>query len=119
MDWNIDKNRPICPQIGEQICVEIASGNLKPNERLMSVREMALAAGVNPNTVQRAFEQLETSGLIYSVRSSGWFVAEDTSLALDTVKGLVQQKTQEYMENLMHLGLTCDEIKQYVKEWKV
>ena len=54
MIWSLDKNRPLCPQICEQICVSIANGTFLPGSRLMSVREMAISAGVNPNTVQRA-----------------------------------------------------------------
>ena len=76
MDWIIDKNRPICPQISEQLCLEIAKGKFEPFEKLPSVREIAMAAGVNPNTVQRSLDELERSGVIYSVRSSGWFVSE-------------------------------------------
>ena len=44
MSWNLDKNRPICPQLCEQISVKIACGELKPGEKLMSVREVALSA---------------------------------------------------------------------------
>ena len=65
MSWQLDKNRAICPQICERLCVEIANGTLKPNDKLASVRELAIRAGVNPNTVQKAFEQLEQDELIY------------------------------------------------------
>ena len=49
MTWTLDKNRPLCPQICEQVCVRIATGEFLPNSRILSVREMAIAAGVNPN----------------------------------------------------------------------
>ena len=71
MRWLIDKERPICPQINEQIAARIALGEFRPADRLASVRDVAVAAGVNPNTVQKAFESLEAEGLIYSVRGSG------------------------------------------------
>lgn len=118
MDWSIDKNRPICPQICEHICVGIANGELKPNKRLMSVREVAVAAGVNPNTVQKSFEQLEQQGLIYSVRSSGWFVGENIRIAQETVDELMHQKTKEYFQNMRKLGNSDSEIINYIKEWK-
>ena len=54
MKNTLDKKRPICPQLCEQICVNIACGRYKEGERMPSVREMALEAGVNPNTVQHA-----------------------------------------------------------------
>lgn len=119
MRWKLDKNRPICPQIGEQICVAIACGELKPKERLLSVREVAVTAGVNPNTVQKAFEQLEQTGLIYSVRSLGWFVAEDTSIAKETVNRLIREKTESYLAEMQLLGLNKQDTITYIKEYSV
>ncbi len=116
MGWSLDKGRPICPQICEQLSVKIAAGEFKPNERLMSVREVALAAGVNPNTVQKAFEQLEREGLIYSVRGSGWFV-DNVGSAKVTVEKLILDKTAAYIEEMEALGLSLEQIKNYIKEW--
>lgn len=117
MTWQLDKGRPLCPQIGEQLCLQIALGVFKPHERLFSVREAAMAAGVNPNTVQHAFEQLEQQGILYSVRGSGWFVAEDVSLATQTLERLLAEKTAAYFDTMRALGLDTAKIKQYVKEW--
>ena len=119
MSWNLDKSRPICPQMCEQICVKIASGEFKPEQRLMSVREVAVAAGVNPNTVQKSFEQLELKGIIYSVRGSGWFVSAQTETAKEEISNLIESKTADYFEGLNALGMDNGQIKEYVKEWKV
>ena len=116
MSWDLDKNRPICQQICEQISVKIASDEYVANQKLMSVRELALQAGVNPNTVQKAFEQLELQGLIYSVRGSGWFVDANGS-AEGTVKKLQQEKVALFFKEMKKLGLTSEQIKNYVKEW--
>lgn len=117
MGWSLDKSRPICPQIGEQLSVKIASGEFAPNQRLMSVREVALQAGVNPNTVQKAFEQLEAQGLIYSVRGSGWFVSDNTATAKKTVEKLTHEKTATYFEEMSKLGYTQEQTKQFIEEW--
>ena len=117
MSWNLDKNRSICPQICERLSVRIARGDFSPNERLMSVREVALQAGVNPNTVQKAFEQLEAQGLIYSVRGSGWFVSEGSSTAKETVEKLIHDKTAAYFGSMEDLGFSAEQVKQYIKEW--
>ena len=117
MEWKLDKNRPICPQICEQLSVVIASGNVKPDEKLMSVREVAVAAGVNPNTVQKAFEELERQGLIYSVRGSGWFVGQSIDTAKTTVNDLTQAKIDTFFIEMQKLGHTTEQIKQLVKEW--
>ncbi len=117
MSWTLDKTRPICPQICELICVKIAQGEFKSNERLMSVREVAVAAGVNPNTVQKSFEQLDQKGIIYSVRGSGWYVSADTQTAEDEVNALIRSKTNDYFGQMNALGMDNSEIKNYVKEW--
>lgn len=117
MNWILDKKRPICPQICEQLSVKIASGEFKPDERLLSVREVALEAGVNPNTVQKAFEQLNMQGLIYSVRGSGWYVSGNIDTAKETVDKIIKSKTAEYFSEMQKMGLSHNEIINYVKEW--
>ena len=81
MNWLLDKKRPICPQICEQICVMIARGDYKPNERIPSVRDIAVEAGVNPNTVQKALDSLENDAVLHSVRGAGWYVGDNTQKA--------------------------------------
>ena len=117
MKWVLDKSRPLCPQLCEQVCTHIALGELKPGEKLLSVREVALAAGVNPNTVQKAFEQLEQTGLIHSVPSSGWFVSQNTKTAEQMVNSLIRVKTAVFFKEMEQLGLDCQETKKYIEEW--
>lgn len=119
MHWNLNKNRPVCPQICEQLCARIAAGELLPQQRLMSVREVALAAGVNPNTVQRAFEQLEQQGVLYSVRGAGWYVSADTTVACTLCADLVQQTLQAFFDKMTALGISPEETKKCVKEWQI
>lgn len=117
MNWNLDKNKPICPQICEQFCVCIASGELNAGDRLPSVRDLAVEVGVNPNTVQRSFETLENEGIIYTVRNSGRFVGEDTEKAKQTVERIRMEKTKEYFDAMTVLGMNEKTIKSYVEEW--
>jgi len=118
MHWALDKNKPICPQLCEQVCVRIANGEFSPDTRLLSVREVAVAAGVNPNTVQRAFEQLERDGILYSVRGSGWYVSADTEKAKETLNALTKEKTAAYFAAMEALGLDTAAVKEIVKEWE-
>lgn len=117
MDWKLDKSRPICPQICEELSAMIASGEVKPDQKLLSVREVAVTAGVNPNTVQKAFEELERQGLIYSVRGSGWFVGQSIDTAKETVNNLTKSKIESFFNEMQKLGLNLEQIKQLVKEW--
>ena len=118
MEWILDKKRPICPQICERLCVMIAVGQVKAGEKLTSVREVALTAGVTPNTVQKSFEQLEQKGVIYSRRGSGWYVSEDTSVARAMMRELVNSKTEAYLNDMRSLGLTDEEILNVIKEYQ-
>ena len=116
MNWALDKSRPICPQLCELICVNVANGTFSAGEKLLSVREIALAAGVNPNTVQKSFEELERRGVIHSVRCSGWYVNENTDAAADEVAALRRKKTGQYFSEMAQLGCGTEEIIQYLKE---
>ena len=67
MAWKLDNDRPIYAQIVEKIKLRIISGFYQPGSKLPSVRDLALEAGVNPNTMQKAFAELENSG-----QAAGW-----------------------------------------------
>ena len=77
MNWQFSNDAPIYAQLIGQIRAGIVSGAFSPGERLPSVRDLAMEAGVNPNTMQRALTELERDGLVYSQRTSGRYVTED------------------------------------------
>ncbi len=83
----------------------------------MSVRDVALLAGVNPNTVQKSFEQLEAAGILYSQRGSGWFVSEDKTKASEMIERLYDEKTREFFTQMSALGMNNEKIKEYVLKW--
>ena len=116
MTWTLDKSRPICPQICEIICASVASGEFSAGEKLLSVREVALLAGVNPNTVQKSFEELERRGVIHSVRCSGWYVNENTSAAVEELGSLRIKRTEEYLAEMAQLGCSSEEVIEYIKK---
>ena len=118
MHWELDKNRPLCPQLCEQVCTHIALGHMTPGEKLPSVRERALSAGVNPNTVQKAFDTLEAQGILLSQRGSGWYVSENVSAAKQALEQLLLQKTEEYFSAMQALGMTAEETRRYVAQWQ-
>ena len=116
MKWNINKSRPICPQICEQICVGIKNKELLPQEKIYSVRELAIKLGVNPNTVQKSLDILEEQGVIYSVRGSGWYVSEDISIAEKKVEKLVKNRVKEFLMEMENLGFDERKTLDYLKE---
>ena len=116
MAWSLNSDRPIYTQILEKIQTRIISGIYKPGEKLPSVRELAAEASVNPNTMQKAFAELERSGLILTQRNSGRTVTEDTEMIdrIQTQMALAQVKT--FFNNMKELGYTEDKILALVKK---
>ena len=69
MAWKFNNESPIYLQIVDAIKMQIAQGTLKPGDQVPAVRELALTAGVNPNTMQKALSELEREGVLYSQRA--------------------------------------------------
>lgn len=72
-----DSNKPIYLQILDNICDQILDGTLKPDGRILSVREYGANLGVNPNTIMRSYEKLTNDGIIYNRRGLGYFISPD------------------------------------------
>lgn len=102
--WNLKSDRPIYSQLIEQIKLMIVSGIYPAGAKLPSVRDMAGDASVNPNTMQRALAQLENEGLLYSQRTSGRFVTEDTEKIMETKNSLAMEIINEFIQNMNNLG---------------
>lgn len=112
MPWNLDNTKPIYLQLMDRIQLDIISGIYKPGERLPSVRDLALKASVNPNTMQKALSELERSGILYSQRTSGRFITEDTELLKATKASLAREHVRSFLENMEHLGFTKEDISE-------
>ncbi len=116
MPWNLDNNRPIYIQIMERIQLDIISGVYKPGDRLPSVRELALQAAVNPNTMQKALSELERSGIVYSKRTSGRLITEDESMLKHLKTELAGEHIHAFLENMDKLGFSKEEILALTQE---
>lgn len=114
MVWSFDDNQPIYLQIMQIIKTNIVSGNLPVGSKLPSVRELALEAGVNPNTMQRALAELERDGLLYSQRTSGRFVTDDQEKISGYSKELAYQYINEMVDHITALGYSVEQIPSLV-----
>ncbi|WKY42908.1 GntR family transcriptional regulator [Eubacteriaceae bacterium ES2] len=110
MKWNIDSDRPIYKQLIEQIEYRIVSGLYKPGEKILSVRELAMDAGVNPNTMQKALAELERSGLVFSVRTSGRYITKEIDVIEEVKKTMAFDEIERFFEKMQSLGYTKNEI---------
>lgn len=106
---------PIYLQIVSEIKKQIVSGKLIPGERIPSVRELALTYKVNPNTMQKALIELEENGLIKTERTNGKFVTEDENIINKIKNDYADNLTQNYLSEMISLGITKQEIKERIK----
>lgn len=120
MQWKLSDDRPIYVQLMETITAAIVSGTLAAGSRLPSVREMAAQAGVNPNTMQRALAELERDGLLYSQRTAGRFVTDQSDRITQKRKELAMQQIRIFLSSMKEMGYTSEQtlnlIQQAVKE---
>ena len=105
MNWNITAGRPVYVQLVEQLELALVAGEFPPGSRIPPVRELAADAGVNPNTMQRALQELESRGLLQAQRTAGRTVTADdaalhalrlTETEIETLlRETAQQQTEE------------------------
>lgn len=110
MSWTLDNDRPIYLQLMERIQRDIIAGVYQPGDKLPSVRDLALEAAVNPNTMQKALSELERSGLVYSQRTSGRFITEGTEMLTQMKKELATEHIQEFFQKMEQLGFSRAEL---------
>lgn len=106
------ENKPIYLQIFDALCDRILSGELKPEERIPSVREYGADVGVNPNTVMRTYEKLTADGIIFNKRGIGYFVsAQARDLILEAQrKAFLEEEVPQILRKMELLGLDPVEI---------
>lgn len=117
MTWTFDEKSPIYLQIAYRVKLKIASKELSMGQQLLPVREFAQEAGVNPNTVQRAFQKLEKEGLVYSARTSGRFVTEDEKLINQKRHEIAQNLIKNFVTEMSAIGFSSPEIKTIITDY--
>lgn len=110
---------PFYRQIIEQVKFAIASGELKPGDRLATVRQLAVDLSINPNTVIRAYRELELEGLLDTQQGSGTFVSENRP-EIDALerRRMLDQILTELLARASGYGLTLDEVLEGLRQRK-
>ena len=106
--------RPIYEQIVEKIRTLILKGVLEPDSQLQSVRSLAMELSINPNTIQKAYTELERQGFIYTIKGRGNFVRYDKSL-LEVKKEELRGKVEEVLKEADELGISRKELLEEVE----
>ena len=116
MPWDLDNNRTIYLQLMEKIQQDIISGVYHAGDRLPSVRELAIEASVNPNTMQKALSELERNGLVHTQRTSGRFITEDKTMLKQLKTELAAVHIQDFLNTMKQLGFPPEEILELIEK---
>ena len=115
---NYRDSRPIYEQIKDGLRKLIVTGAIKADDKLPSVRALATQLAINPNTIQRAYNELEGEGYIYSVPGKGSFASGNTG-AEEARRAELLAKIRELLAELGYLGVRQQELLELVKEGSV
>lgn len=115
MAWILESGRPIYQQLAEIVRHRIMTGEYPQGSRIPAVRDLAVEAGVNPNTMQKALNALEESGIVYSQRTAGRFVTEDENLIEQLKYQSSRKQIQLFIKQMQSMGYRAEEIPLLVE----
>ncbi|CAN7308684.1 GntR family transcriptional regulator [Rossellomorea sp. LjRoot5] len=110
-------SKPIYLQIADRIIREIVRKELALGDKLPSVREMAVQSGVNPNTIQRTYSELERMDIVETRRGQGTFVTEKKEVLTELNEKVQREVIESFIRNMKELGLTKVQMIQGVEKY--
>ncbi len=110
-------SKPIYVQIADRIIREIVRNELSPGDKLPSVREMAVQSGVNPNTIQRTYSELERMDIVETRRGQGTFVTEKEEILTVLNEKVQREVIESFIRNMKELGLTKEQMIEGVEKY--
>jgi len=120
MFLRIDPNRPqpIFAQIVEGVRLAVATERIRPGNRIPSIRDLAVELRVNPNTVAKAYQELERSNVVQVQRGMGYFVSESVNgeIGVRERKGLLESRVETLLSEALELGFGPEEIKKLIDQ---
>lgn len=116
MAWEIKNDRPVYIQLVEELETRILNGTYTVGTKLLSVRDLAGEAQVNPNTMQKALSELEKKGLISSRRTSGNYITDDENLIRDLRTELASNEVGTFCGKIKKLGITKKETIELINK---
>ncbi|KHF41086.1 GntR family transcriptional regulator [Halalkalibacter okhensis] len=110
-------SQPIYSQLAERIKKQILRGELKPGDKLPSVRDMGIQASVNPNTVQRTYRELEGMRIVETKRGQGTFVTDNDQILHEMREKLKEVEISTFVKGMHEMGYVNDEIEEGLKAY--
>lgn len=95
----------------------MVSGEISGGDKLPSVRELSKELKVNPNTIQRAYQELEREELVFTQRGMGTFVTEDIEIIKSLKRNMARELVDRFFMEMKKLGFNSDEVKSIVSDW--
>ncbi|HBB43160.1 MAG TPA: GntR family transcriptional regulator [Treponema sp.] len=114
--FKFTNDKPIYIQLIEVFKCRIVAGELKPGDRLDSVRDLAVVAQVNPNTMQKALSELEKEGLVRTERNSGRYITDDSEVISNVRVQLSKNEVESFVQKMVSLGFTKKDVIKLVNE---
>ena len=112
-----DENIPIYLQIMNLIKKQMISKEIIPGEKLPSVRDLSKQLEVNPNTVQRAYVELEREMLVYTKRGQGTFIVDDPEIVLKLRREMVLDRVATFVREMVEFGFSKDELLKIIERY--
>ncbi len=116
MAWSFDVNAPVYLQIAKRLRNQILAGVYKQEEQFPTVRQLAMTAAVNPNTMQRALSELETEGLLYSKGTQGRFVTGDSEVLLAARSKSARELVKDFVKQAGYMSINKSELIKMLEE---
>ncbi len=110
-------NQPIYLQVIHDIKRKLVRGEIRSGEKLSSVRELALAYQINPNTASRVYKEMESMGLCFTKRGLGTFITEDEEKIMEIRQGMADEYLREFVGGMTRLGFNFQEIKEMLGKY--
>lgn len=116
MQWKITPDRPVYLQLVEHLELAVVSGEYPPGGKVPSVRELAADAAVNPNTMQRALQELEAKGIVTTQRTAGRTITEDIGMVDALKENLAQTQIILFLQGMHRLGYTKADVFRLLQD---
>lgn len=110
-------SKPIYLQIADHVFQKIIREELKPGDKLPSVREMAVLMGVNPNTIQRTYSEMERMGVVETRRGQGTFIVENTEIITELKQTIQLEVISSFVKKMKDLGFSKEEMIANLKSY--
>lgn len=113
---NFNNREPVYIQVIRHFKEQMASGNLEPGQEIQSRRELASKLKINPNTVQRAYKEMEDQGLIYTERNSPSRITKDKQILQEVREELILQAVDSFITSVRSIQAPLDEVLELIKQ---